>query len=168
MTKQLHILIVEDSEDDALFLLRELKRGGHEPVFERIETAEAMKEALDNRTWDVIISDYSMPQFSGLAALNLLKEIGLDIPFIIVSGNIGEDVAVGAMKAGAHDYIMKGNLARLVPAVEREPEADVRRKGGGGKHIAAEPALLSAQKVNEAMCVSVSLKNSMKDMPPCG
>jgi light-regulated signal transduction histidine kinase (bacteriophytochrome) len=129
MTKPLHILIVEDSEDDTLLLLRELKRGGYDLVSERIETPESMKAALEKGRWDLIISDYVLPRFSGLAALNILKESGRDLPFIIVSGNIGEDIAVGAMKAGAHDYIIKGNLTRLVPAVERElREADVRRE----------------------------------------
>ena len=128
MTKQLHILIVEDSEDDALLLLRELKQGGYEPVYERSETPESMKAALEKGRWDIIISDYILPGFSGLAALDLLKQSGQDLPFIIVSGNIGEDIAVAAMKAGAHDYIIKGNLKRLVPAVERElREAEVRR-----------------------------------------
>ena len=129
MTKPLHILIVEDSEDDTLLLLRELKRGGYELVSERVETPESMKAAIEKDQWDLIISDYVLPRFSGLAALNILKESGQDLPFIIVSGNIGEDIAVGAMKAGAHDYIIKGNLTRLVPAVERElREADVRRE----------------------------------------
>jgi PAS domain S-box-containing protein len=129
MPKPLNILIVEDSEDDALLMLRELKKGGYETVSERVETHEAMKAALENRSWDVIISDYVLPEFSGLAALNLLHESRQDLPFIILSGNIGEDIAVGAMKAGAHDYIIKGNLARLVPAIERElREAEVRRE----------------------------------------
>ncbi|HSB33398.1 MAG TPA: PAS domain S-box protein [Nitrospirota bacterium] len=120
MSKPLNILIVEDSEDDALLLLRELRRGGYGPVSERVETREDMKAALDRRQWDIIISDYMMPKFSGLAALEVLKESGADLPFIIVSGNIGEDIAVEAMKAGAHDYIIKGKLTRLVPAVDRE------------------------------------------------
>jgi len=129
MSKPIRILIVEDSEDDALLLLRELRRSGYEPVSGRVETPEAMREALGKHQWDVIISDYVLPKFSGLAALALLRESGLDLPFIIVSGNIGEDIAVEAMKSGAHDYIIKGNLARLVPAVERElREAKVRRE----------------------------------------
>ena len=115
-----NILIVEDSEDDALLLLRELRRGGYEPASERVETQEDMKAALSRREWDIVISDYMMPKFSGLTALEVLKESGLDLPFIIVSGNIGEDIAVEAMKAGAHDYIIKGKLARLIPAVDRE------------------------------------------------
>ncbi len=128
MSKPLHILIVEDSEEDALLLLMELRRNGYEPDFERVETREAMKAALERRKWEVVISDYVMPRFSGLDALATLKESGLDLPFIIVSGNIGEDIAVEAMKAGAHDYILKGNLKRLVPAVERElRDAEVRQ-----------------------------------------
>ena len=128
MAKSLRILIVEDSEGDALLLLMELRRNGYEPDFARVETREAMKEALQRREWDVVISDYVMPKFSGLEALATLKESGLDLPFIIVSGNIGEDIAVEAMRAGAHDYILKGNLRRLVPAVERElRDAETRR-----------------------------------------
>jgi PAS domain S-box-containing protein len=128
MTKPLRLLIVEDSEDDALLLVRELRRGGYQPVYERVESAEALQEALGLREWDVMISDYVMPRFSGLDALSALQKSGLDLPFIIVSGNIGEDIAVSAMKAGAHDYIIKGSLARLAPAVERElREAEVRR-----------------------------------------
>src|ERR1700690_1504286 len=143
MPKSLHILIVEDSEDDCLLLLRELRRFGYDPAHERVESPEAMRSALTDREWDIILSDYILPKFSGLEALIVLKESGLDLPFIIVSGNIGEDIAVEAMKAGAHDYILKGNLSRLVPAVERElREAGVRSErkkaaealqGGGEK-----------------------------------
>ena len=128
MTKPLNILIVEDYEEDCLLLLRELRRAGYDPDYERVETPEAMRSALANREWDIVISDYVLPTFSGLHALAVLKDSGLDLPFIIVSGNIGEDIAVEAMKAGAHDYIIKGNLSRLVPAVERElREAGTRR-----------------------------------------
>jgi signal transduction histidine kinase len=119
---------VEDSEDDALLLLRELRRGDFELTYDRVTTPEAMSLALDKREWDIVVSDYSLPHFSGPAALVLLKQKGLDLPFIIVSGAIGEEVAVAAMKDGAHDYIMKGNLRRLMPAVEREiREAEERR-----------------------------------------
>ncbi len=128
MSKPLNMLIVEDSEDDALLLLVQLRKSGYQPDFMRVETRESMLAALDQRTWDVVTSDYVMPRFSGLHALSVLRESGLDLPFIIVSGNIGEDIAVEAMKAGAHDYILKGNLARLVPAIERElREAETRR-----------------------------------------
>lgn len=120
MVKELKILLVEDSEDDALLLMREIRRCRYEPVFERVETADAMREALVGQEWDVVISDYKMPQFNAPAALQILKECGHDVPFIIVSGKIGEDLAVAAIKAGAHDYLQKGNLARLVPAIEQE------------------------------------------------
>lgn len=116
----LHILIVEDSEDDAELLLLELRRGGYAPQFERVETPEALDEALGRKSWDIIVSDYTMPRFNGLHALKLAQEKGKDIPFIIVSGTIGEEVAVAAIKAGAHDYLIKGKLARLLPAIERE------------------------------------------------
>ena len=129
MSKLLRVLIVEDSENDALLLLRGLSRGGFEPEFKRVETPEAMAAALSAQPWDIIVSDYSMPHFSGLAALWVLKQSGLDLPFILVSGTIGEDVAVEAMKAGAHDYVMKGNLQRLGTAIERElREAEVRKE----------------------------------------
>ncbi|HTP66540.1 MAG TPA: ATP-binding protein [Geobacteraceae bacterium] len=127
--KTLHILIVEDSEDDARLLVREIKRGGYTPEFERVETADAMKTALANKQWDIIISDYTLPRFNALSALSVLKESGLDIPFLLVSGVIGEEKAVKAMKAGVHDYIMKGNYARLGPAIERElREVTIRRE----------------------------------------
>ena len=129
MNTSLHVLIVEDSEDDALLLVRTLRRDGYDLTYERVETATAMKTALDQQTWDVVISDYSMPHFSGLTALTLLRESGLDLPFIILSGEIGEETAVEAMKAGAHDYVVKDNLARLIPAIERElRDAEVRRE----------------------------------------
>jgi len=121
--------MIEDSEDDALLLMRELRRGNYYPTFERVDTPEAMKSALENKTWDVVIADYVMPRFSGLDALSLLHRSGLDLPFIIVSGKIGEDIAVEAMRAGAHDYFLKGNLGRLIPAIERElREAKVRHE----------------------------------------
>ncbi len=129
MGTQLRVLIVEDSEDDALLVVHELRCGCYDPVFERVDTAEAMSEALEKKTWDVIISDYVMPHFGGFEALRVLQRGGLDLPFIIISGKIGEDIAVDAMRAGAHDYIIKGNLTRLVPAIEREMrEAEVRRE----------------------------------------
>jgi signal transduction histidine kinase len=120
MGKPLCVLIVEDSENDALLLLRELKRAGYEPVHERVYTALDMNTALEKQYWDVIISDFVMPQFSGLEALKLVQGKRLDIPFIITSGKISDDTAVISMKAGAADYIMKDNLTRLGPAIERE------------------------------------------------
>lgn len=129
MNKLLHVLMVEDSEDDALLTIRALKKGGYDPVYERVEDAESMRTALEEKTWDVILCDYQMPKFNGLAAIAQLKETQIDIPLIIVSGAIGEETAVECMRSGAHDYIMKGNLSRLVPAIERElKEAESRRK----------------------------------------
>jgi len=129
MKKTLRVLIVEDSEDDALLVIHELKRGGHDVTFKRVETAEAMTAALDKQAWDVIISDYRLPHFSAPESLKLSYQSGLDLPFIVISGTIGEETAVEMMKAGAHDYLMKDNLTRLVPAIERElNEAAVRRQ----------------------------------------
>jgi signal transduction histidine kinase/DNA-binding NarL/FixJ family response regulator len=129
VTNPLQVLIVEDSENDALLLELELQRAGYETVCHRVDTAAAMTAALDRQRWDLVIADYVMPLFNGLAALALVREKGLDLPFIIVSGHITEDTAVAAMKAGAHDYVMKDKLARLGPAVERElREAEVRRQ----------------------------------------
>ncbi len=120
MSGPLRVLLIEDSEHDAELLALELERGSYDPLVERVETGTEMIAALDQREWDIVISDYSMPGFSGLRALQLLQQRDVDLPFIIVSGTIGEDLAVAAMKAGANDYIMKGQLARLTPAIERE------------------------------------------------
>ena len=130
MEVKLRVLLIEDSEDDALLLVRTLRRGGYDTTWERVDTAADMEAALDGRSWDLVISDHSMPAFSSSAALGLLRSKGfVDLPFIIVSGQIGEDAAVAAMKAGAHDYLMKDNLARLNSAIERElREAGVRRE----------------------------------------
>ena len=129
MQKLLRTLIVEDSENDTELLLRDLRRAGYETIHERVESAEALQAALKRQDWDIVISDYALPHFNGLAALKLFKKLGGDIPFIIVSGSIDEDIAVEAMRTGAHDYIMKGNTARLMPAIERElREARIRQE----------------------------------------
>jgi PAS domain S-box-containing protein len=142
MSAPLRCLLVEDSEDDAILLLRCLRDGGYDLTSERVDTPEAMSAALDRQPWDIVISDFKMPSFSGMAALELLKASGRDLPFIIVSGTIGEDLAVAAMKAGAHDYLMKGKLARLVPVVQRElREAAERRER---KHAEGWARLTSA------------------------
>ncbi len=120
VTTALRVVIAEDSEEDALLLVRELRRGGYEPVYQRVDTASAMKVALEHQPWDLVLSDYNIPGFSGLEALALIRERGLDIPFIFVSGTISEDQAVAAMKAGASDYLAKGQLKRLLPAIARE------------------------------------------------
>jgi PAS domain S-box-containing protein len=133
VTGTLRVLLVEDSENDALLLLRELRRGGYQPHSQRVCTPEDMQEALRaadarNEPFQVVISDYYMPRFRAADALGLLRELGYDIPFIVISGKIGEDAAVGIMKAGANDYLTKENMRRLCPAIERElREAEVRR-----------------------------------------
>ena len=140
MSQHLRILIEEDSEDDAQLLLRELRRGGLEVDSRRVDTADALREALANQEWDLVISDFSLPQFSAPEALKLLQESGLDLPFIIVSGTIGEETAVAALKAGAHDFLVKGSMPRLIPAIQRElKDAETRRK-----RREADEALLSA------------------------
>ncbi|MBI3879951.1 MAG: SpoIIE family protein phosphatase [Verrucomicrobia bacterium] len=127
MSQPLRVLIVEDSEFDARVLVNLLKRGGYDPAHQRVETADQFRAALAAEPWQIILSDYNLPTFSAPDALRLLQESGRDIPFIVISGGIGEDIAVAMMKGGASDYLMKGNLARLVPAVERElREAEVR------------------------------------------
>ncbi len=141
MKKPLRILIVDDSMDDVKLILRELQRGGYEPVFEQVETAAAMKMMLEKQKWDIVLSDHNMPYFSAIGALTELQLSEPDIPFIIVSGSTGEELAVSAMKAGAHDYIMKDNLARLVPAIERELAAVEERR----RHKRAEEALLKSE-----------------------
>lgn len=120
--------MVEDSEDDALLIIEELRRNGYDPTWKRVDTSVEMAAALEDTLWDIVIADYTMPRFNAVDALALLKGKDIDLPFIIVSGTIGEESAVFALKAGAHDYIVKDNLARLAPAVEREMgDADVRR-----------------------------------------
>ena len=116
----LRVLIVEDMEDDAILLRRELTRAGYDLHWKRVQTEETMIAALNQEPWDIVISDYSMPTFDALGALHVVKSLGLDLPFIICSGTIGEDVAVLAMKAGAHDFIVKGQFKRLLPAIDRE------------------------------------------------
>lgn len=124
----IEILIIEDSEGDAFLLLEELKRRNYAPVFQRVETADGFLAALESRIWDAVICDYVLPEFSGPEALKLFREQGLDLPFIVVSGVFGEEKAVSMLKAGANDYILKGNLSRLVPALEREMEAAHERR----------------------------------------
>ncbi|MDO8938810.1 MAG: EAL domain-containing protein [Methylicorpusculum sp.] len=129
MTKPLSVLLIEDSEDDAILLSLELQRGGYQPDINRVDTIEGLCNALKHNEWDVIITDHSLPGFGSELALRMVRETELDIPIIIVSGSIGEEAAVKAMKAGASDYIMKDNMARLSPAIERElRDAVVRRQ----------------------------------------
>ena len=129
MKTTLRALIVEDSEFDARMMVSLLRKGGYEVTFERVETAGAMQAALTASPWDIILADYNLPEFNAPAALKMLQDSGLDVPFLIISGGIGEDIAVACMKAGAHDYLMKGNLHRLTPAVDRELREAANRAG---------------------------------------
>jgi PAS domain S-box-containing protein len=128
MKPVLRVLIVEDSEFDAQMITSVVRKSGYDVVAERVETAEAMEKTLREKKWDIILSDYNLPTFSAPEALKILQASELDLPFIIISGGIGEATAVAAMKAGAHDYLMKGNLNRLAPAIERELREAANRR----------------------------------------
>ena len=139
--KPLRVLIVEDDEYDALLLLDHLQRSGYQVTSHRVETGEALCAALEGGDWDLVLSDYRLPAFDAPAALRLVQASGRDLPFIIVSGAIGEETAVEALKAGAHDFLVKANLARLAPAIERElRDAQVRRE-----RVRAEAALRTSE-----------------------
>src|SRR5262249_236553 len=114
----LKVLIVEDSQEDTELLLRELRVGGYDPVYERVDDSESMKKALQKK-WDLILIDHTMPHFNSETACGLLKELRVETPFILISGTIGEEAGVEAMKAGAKDYLFKGNFKRLIPVVDR-------------------------------------------------
>jgi PAS domain S-box-containing protein len=123
------VLLVEDSEEDAVLLERELRRGGYRAEVVRVQTPEDMKQALDEQRWDLVVSDYNLPRFSGLDALGVLHQSGQDLPFVIVSGTVGEARAIELMRAGAHDFVMKDQMGRFVPVIDRElREAQHRRE----------------------------------------
>jgi PAS domain S-box-containing protein len=127
--QSIRALIVDDSEDDTLLLVRGLKKNGYNPFYERVDTSAAMKKALKDNRWDIIFCDYKMPTFSGPLAIALLKETKMDLPLIIVSGAIDETTAVECMRLGAKDYVLKTNYDRLYPVIARELEdAKVRKK----------------------------------------
>jgi light-regulated signal transduction histidine kinase (bacteriophytochrome) len=153
--RHLKALIVDDSADDTQLMVREFERGGFTITHQRVETADGLKDALDHEKWDVLLSDYTMPQFSGISALQIAREHGPDMPFLFVSGTMGEEVAVEAMKAGADDYIMKSSLRRLAPAVEREMrEAERRREHEDLKRIVTierEQAFVKVKNANAAL-----------------
>jgi len=146
----LRLLLIEDSESDALLVVHELNRAGFTVHSERVQTAEGLTDALERGHWDLAIADYTMPQFSGTAALQLLRQHDPDMPFIFVSGTIGEDIAVAAMKTGAHDYIIKGHLKRLGPAVQRE-----LREARGRQ----------SRKLTEARLEHMAYHDSLTDLP---
>lgn len=138
MVRLLHVLVVEDSENDTNLVLEELHQRGYDAVHERVQTAAELTAALHRHPWDVVLSDYVLPQFSGPDALKLLRERGVDIPFIAISGICGEEAAVEMMRAGASDYIVKNNLSRLVPAIERELETAQSRRARAGAEAARQ------------------------------
>jgi signal transduction histidine kinase len=159
MEAPLRVLLIEDSEEDARLVERELKRGGFCPCCTRVEDAQTLQYKLEERPWDVIITDYTLPHFDGLAAFRIFQKTGLDIPFIIVSGSIGEDLAVAAMRAGIHDYVMKHNLARLVPAIQRE----LRDAADRHARRAAEARLRDAERLRIVGELTASLIHDLKN-----
>ena len=138
MVKLLHVLVIEDSENDAELLLEEIRELGYDPKSERVQTAAELSAALARHAWDVVLSDYVMPQFSAPDALHIVRAKHSDLPFIVVSGVLGEEAAVNMMKAGANDYLVKTNLSRLVPAIEREMEAAHARRARAHAESAAK------------------------------
>jgi PAS domain S-box-containing protein len=153
--RSLHILLVEDNEDDARLIARELQVSGFKPLITRVDTPGAMNAALSERSWDAVLADWHLPRFSALFALEMLKSKGLDLPFIIVSSKIGETAAVSAMKAGAHDYVMKNNLARLIPVIVRElrdaEERRARRRAEQALALSEERLQLVVRATNDAV-----------------
>ena len=152
METMLRVLLIEDSEDDAILLKRALTQGGYDTVAKRVYSADQMRKALGEEMWDVVLSDYVIPGFGALEALKILKQSGHDLPFIIVSGQIDEEIAVHAMKAGAHDFITKGNLIRLIPVVSRElAEAELRFK-----HRTSELARINSEQKYRHLAESIT------------
>lgn len=153
------VLLVEDSEDDAILIIRELKSNGMDVSFLQVDTEPAMREALKD-AWDVVLSDYKMPKFSALDALKIMKESRKDLPFIVVSGSVGEKIAVDLMHAGAHDYVMKDNMTRLTSAIRREiDDANIRRQKREGV-IALENAIKEWNVTFDAMSDAVFILGS--------
>src|SRR5450759_5367515 len=157
VNKPVKVLIIEDSEDDAKLALLALRRGGFDPTSRRVQTAAELETALAQERWDAVISDFKMPGFTGMDALRIFRSTGLDIPFILISGTIGEETAVDAMKAGASDYVMKKSLARLAPALERELKETQMRAA----HCRAQRDLVESEQLlrtiieTEPECVKV-------------
>jgi signal transduction histidine kinase len=143
MGRPLRVLILEDSERDAAILIRELKRAGYDLTCERVESESAMVSALATRTWDLVLSDYAMPQFNALAAVRLLAKADLDLPFIVVSGSVGEEAAVELMREGAHDFLFKSKLTRMIPVIERE----LREAGRRAQHRDVQARLRQMEKI---------------------
>jgi len=155
----LRLLLIEDSEEDAALLLLELRRGGYTVVHTRVQTAEELEQALEGGPWDVIIADYSLPRFDGLAAFSRVQRRGLDVPFLIVSGAIGEDTAVAAMKAGVHDFLLKDRLARLAPAVARE----LREAQGRAERRRMQEQLMLSERLSSLGMLAASVAHEINN-----
>ncbi|MEO7086860.1 MAG: response regulator [Gemmatimonadaceae bacterium] len=155
--KPIRILMVEDSPTDSKLILRELNRSEHEIVWTRVETAAEMRNALETKTWDVVLSDWSLPTFSALEALSVLHSTGTDIPFIIVSGTVGEDTAVQGMRHGAHDYLLKDRLARLIPAIEREIREHETRRAGKRAEEALKRSEVRLRRLAESGIIGIAV-----------
>jgi DNA-binding NtrC family response regulator len=140
MAEHLDVLLIEDSEDDAMLIVRELRHGGYDVDFERLDTSEGIKDALGRREWDIILCDHAMPQVCAPSALSIVKECGATAPFIIVSGWMTDELAKAAIKEGARDFIPKNRLARLVPVIQRE------LKGGKKPKKSAKTSKKSSKK----------------------
>jgi len=155
MPKPLHILLVEDSEVDAELLLAELRFKDFKPIHRRVQSSRELQAAIEQREWDVVVSDYYLPQFSGPEALRLVQASKIDVPFIMISGVCGEEVAVQVMKAGADDFILKSNFSRLAPAIEREMEAARLRR----EQVKAETAMRHLAAIVESSEDAIYSKN---------
>jgi len=155
MSKPLHILLVEDSEVDAELLLAELRMKGFKPIYRRVQSSFELQSALEQHEWDVVISDYYLPQFSGPEALRVVRESKIDVPFIMISGVCGEEVAVQVMKAGADDFVLKSNFSRLGPAIEREMDAALLRR----EKIKADAAMRHLAAIVESSEDAIYSKN---------
>ena len=155
MNTSLRLLMIEDSDDDAQLLLVKLRRAGYDPDYVRVDSEAGLREALQDSSWQIVVSDYAMPGFSGLRALEVLRDQNAGIPFILVSGTVGEEIAVEAMRCGANDYIMKDNLARLVPAIERElreaRERNDRRRAEEALYQERERALITLHSIGDGV-----------------
>jgi signal transduction histidine kinase len=147
MSKPLRVLIVEDSENDALLTVRALQRGDFEVASERVDRADELRRSLSGRVWDLIVSDWSMPGFGVLGALAIARDLAPDVPVIVVSGTVGEETAIEALRAGARDFVLKGRLTRLVPAVERELRESAARRLAEEELRRTEEQLRQAQKM---------------------